>query len=84
MFITERRERQVQPLVLDVWGATRSAEDSSPSSCVKCIAHMKTRNGLLNVRFPSLVMLCGHAASSQSRLKKAVSHLDELRINLAL
>ena len=43
-----------------------------------------TRKGLQNIRFPLMVMLGYQAASAQSRLKKAVSHLDVLRTNLAL
>ena len=39
---------------------------------------------LQNIRFTSMVMLGCQTASTQSRLKKAVSHLDVLRVNLAL
>ena len=44
----------------------------------------ENREGMMNIRFPSMVMLGCQAASAQSRLRKAITPLAVLRVNLAL
>ena len=54
---------------------------------VRCRSNLtpkKIGKGLLNIGLPSMYMLGCQAASEPSRLNKAVSHLDELRVNLSL
>ena len=57
---------------------------SANVSCLLYLTSMETGKGLQNICFPSMVMLTCQTASAQSRQKKAVSHLDVLRVNLAL
>ena len=55
-----------------------------PRLCRAYLTPKKTGKGMQNIRFPSMVMLNCLTASAQSRLKKAVSHLDMSMVNLAL
>ena len=53
-------------------------------SCRLYVTPDNIERGLQDIRFPSMVKLDCQAASAQSKLEKAVSHLDEFRVNLAL
>ena len=57
---------------------------SPKMSCRSYLTPKKIGKGLQNIRFSSMVMLGCQDASMQSRLRKAVSHLDVLGVNLAL
>ena len=50
--------------------------------CWSYLTSKKIGKGLQNVRLPSTVTLCCQAASAQFRLRKNVSHLDVLRVNI--
>ena len=53
-------------------------------NCRTYLTPKKIWTALQNIRFLSMELLGSQAASALSRLKKVVSHLDVLRVNLAL
>ena len=53
-------------------------------SCRSYLTSKEIGRAILNIYCPSMVMLVCQAVSVQFRLKKAVLHLDELTVNLAL
>ena len=57
---------------------------SSKVCCRSYLTPKKIGRALQNISFPSMVILGSQAVSAQSRLKKAVSHRDALKVNLAL
>ena len=64
------------------WQSFRTC--SPKVSCLSYLTHKKIGSGFQNIRVPSVVTLGCQSTTAQSRLKKAVPHLDELRVNLAL